>query len=548
MATPAGFEPTACRLGGDRSILLSYGVCAPECVSRDARRGNAPVRRLGGDGFMTMRLWRTLAAAALTGVLTACTPAPTAEGPPRTVGVRTAAEQQLGDRTHPQIIAQYGGAYSGPVAEYVRGLGQRLAAHTEQPQGPWTFTVLDSPIVNAFALPGGYVYVTRGLIALANDEAQLAGVIGHEMGHVTAVHTAGRQSRAAGAQLGVLGVMIGAAVLGVDGPAAELIAQGAGAVAQGSVASYSRAQELEADRLGVAYLARAGYDPLAQAAFLRAMQAQDALSAQLAGGAYDPNRVDFFASHPATGERIRAAEAEAQRAPGGADRNRDAFLRAINGMTYGDSAAQGFVRGDRFIHPELRFAFQAPQGFAITNAAEQVTMRGPRGASVTFDSGRDPGGALQAYVAQVWAGGLARQTRTGALQREQRFTIDGMEAASAVLPVQTNRGVGLAHMTAIRAGDGRLYRFLGFVDASDAGALAEVEAAARSFRRLSAAQAARERPWRLSVVTVRPGDSVASLAARMPFDRAREERFRVLNGLAPGQGVRPGDRVKLVLP
>jgi predicted Zn-dependent protease len=446
-------------------------------------------------------------AAALALLAAGCAGGPPTEAP-RTVAARPAAEQRAGDQTHAQLVAQFGGEYRGPVTAYVRDIGRRLAAVSEQPQGPWTFTVLDTPTVNAFAIPGGYVYVTRGLIALANDEAELAGVIGHEIGHVTAGHGAQRQTRSTMAQIGVLAAVIGAAAAGLEGPALDAVGQMGSAVGQGAVASYSRTQEFEADLLGVRYLKRAGLDPFAQADFLESMKAQTALSAQLSGGAYDPNRVDFFASHPATAQRAReaveAARREAGAAPGEGARNRERFLAAVDGLTYGDSRAHGFVRGRRFVHPELRFAFSAPEGFEITNAATQVVARGPRDAALVFDGGRDPGGPLDAYVARVWAAGIARQTRTGELQGLERTRIGGMEAATAYLPIQTNRGVRVAQLTAIRAGDGQIYRFFGMSDAEDR-------------------------------------------AARAALDRARVERFRVLNGLAPGEQPRPGDRVKLVV-
>ncbi|TVQ59483.1 MAG: peptidase [Rhodobacteraceae bacterium] len=495
------------------------------------------------------RLFRSLAAA-LAFLAAGCAGGPPTEAP-RTVAQRPAAEQRAGDRSHEQLVAQFGGAYRGPVAAYVNELGRRLAAVSEQPQGPWTFTVLDNPTVNAFALPGGYVYVTRGLIALANDEAELAGVIGHEIGHVTAGHGAQRQTRSTIAQIGVLAAVIGAAAAGLDGPALDAVGQMGSAVGAGVIASYSRAQEFEADLLGVRYLSRAGLDPFAQADFLESMKAQTALSTRLAGGAYDPTRVDFFASHPATADRareaVRAARLEAGARPGEGARNRDRFLSAIDGMTFGDSRAHGFVRGRRFVHPELRFAFSAPEGFTIMNASTQVAARGPRDAALVFDGGTDPGGPLDAYVARVWAAGISRQARTGPLQGLERTRIGGMEAATAFLPIDTGRGVRIAQLTAIRTGDGRVYRFLGLSNRDDAAMRAALDRAARGFERLSAAEAARLQPWRIRVVTVRPGETAESLAARTPFDRARVERFRVMNGLAPGAQPRPGDRVKLVV-
>ena len=469
-------------------------------------------------------------------------------GAPQTVAQRGAGDQRLGAEAHRQILAQYGGAYDGPVAAYVERLGRRLAAESEQPGAPWTFTVLDSPVVNAFAISGGYVYVTRGLVTLADDEAELAGVIGHEIGHVTADHSAERRQQQTLAQLGSLAAVIGAAALGVEGAGLDMIGQLSQAAGQGAVASYSRGQELEADRLGVRYLARAGYDPEAQADFLESLAEQTALEARIAGASYNPNRVDFFATHPATAARVR----EAIRAAGvegagasGAPRNRDAFLAAIDGMVYGDSPAHGFVRGDRFIHPELRFAFAAPEGYRITNAAQAVTMRGPRGA-VIFDGGRDPGGPLDRYVAEGWAAALARQARVGRLQGLESFSIDGKAAAGAWLPIRTREGVRAARLTAIRMGDGRVYRFMGLADPNDRAAMAAAEAAPRSFEALSAAEARRAEPYRVGVATVRAGDSAASLAARMPFGAANEARFRVLNDLGPNETLRPGQRVKLI--
>jgi predicted Zn-dependent protease len=491
-----------------------------------------------------------LAAWAAAAVLALAGCAGTGGGEPQTVAARSGAEQRQGAQAHPEILRRFGGEYANPrLAAYVRDIGQRLVAVTEQPDQPWTFTVLDSPVVNAFALPGGYVYVSRGLIALADDEAELAGVIGHEIGHVTARHSAQRQTQSTIAQAGVMAAVIGAAILGADGALLDAVGQGASVAVQGGLAQFSQGQEIEADRLGVRYLARAGYDPLAQADFLASMSEQSALAARLQGGAYDPNRVDFFATHPADARRVRTAVAEAQSqglAVNAPPRERDRFLRAVDGMTYGDSAAQGFVRGRRFVHPELRFAFEAPPGFEIVNSARQVRAQGPNGAIVVFDSVRDPGGPLDRIVARDWPAALAREARVGPVEAVDRFAVNGLDAASALLPVQTRRGVMAAHLTAIRGGDGSLYRFTVISDPRDRAGRAAAEAAGRSFRRLSAAEAAREKPDRIRIHTVRPGETVRGLAARMPFERAAEERFRVLNDLGPSEEPRPGDSVKLI--
>jgi predicted Zn-dependent protease len=468
---------------------------------------------------------------------------------PETSAVRPASEQRQGDATHPKITAAYGGVYDNPaVTGYVDRIGRRIAAASEQPNARWTFTVLDTPAANAFAIPGGYVYVTRGLVALAGDEAELAGVIGHEIGHVTAGHSSLRQERGTVAGLGLLAGAIGLAIAGADPTLASGLLDVGRTAAGGMLASYSRGDELDADNLGIRYLARAGYDPYAQADFLDKLSASSELQARIAGGSYDPNRVDFFASHPATGPRTRQA-IEVARASGavqtaGADRNRDGYLATIDGMVYGDSAAQGFVDGRTFSHPVLRFTFSVPQGYTITNSAQAVAAKGPRNARFIMDGERDPGGALDAYITRVWAPQIARQTRVGSLNGPRRDRINGLDAATAVLPVLINGQTWDALLVAVRH-DGRLYRMMGLAPGGS-DLLDGLAGAARTFRALPAAEASRLREQRISVVTVRPGDTVEGLAGRMRVDSHAVERFRVLNGLRPGQQPRAGERVKLV--
>ena len=476
---------------------------------------------------------------------------PQAPGPgeaPATAAVRDPGEQRLGRETHPKILERFGGAYDEhPVAGYVDRLGARIAAVSEQPDAPWTFTVLDTPTVNAFALPGGYVYVTRGLVALADNEAELAGVIGHEIGHVTAGHSALRRERSTMAGLGVLLGGIGLAAAGVDPGLARGVLQAGQAAAGGVLASYSRADELAADNLGVRYLARAGYDPLAQADFLESMSRAQALQARIAGQRYDPNRVDFFASHPATAERTRRAVAVARE--GGlpevaADRGRERFLAAVDGMVWGDNPDQGSVDGRRFLHPRLRFAYEVPRGFTIRNARSAVTATGPGGARLILQGGEEPGGRLTDFVARRWVPALTRDVRSGGLQGLSALRINGLEAAEAFLPVAVDGQRRDLVLVAIRH-RGTIYRLTGLA-VPGSGALERMRRAARSFRPLSRAEASAIEPKRLRVVTVRPGETVARLARRMDVDAYAEERFRVLNDLRPGEEVRPGAEVKLI--
>ena len=202
------------------------------------------------------------------------------------------------------------------------------------------------------------------MVGLANSEAELAGVIGHEIGHVTAGHSALRQERATIATGALLGAQILGAVVGLDPNLIKGVTQVGQVAAGGILADYSRGDELAADNLGIRYLARSGYDPYAQADFLESMGASSSLDARMAGKSYNPNATNFLASHPANGPRTRRAIEVAQKLrrgdPVGAGRNRDRFLQLVDGITYGDSAEQGFVRGRNFAHPKLRFSYDSP--------------------------------------------------------------------------------------------------------------------------------------------------------------------------------------------
>ena len=242
-------------------------------------------------------------------------------------------ERRVGTQEHPKLVKAFGGLYEDPeLQRYVASLGRLLQLTSEQPEPPFTFVILDSPEVNAFALPGGYVHVTRGLMALANDEAELAGVIAHEIGHVTARHSAERYSHGLVAGLG-------AALLGavIDNRTVSDIAQlAAGAYVKG----YSRSQELEADMLGVRYLSRSGFDAIAMSSFLETMGAESELARQMAGSRGEGALAGLFASHPRTADRVRKAAATAQAEFRG-ERARDIYLRQIDGMIYGDSPEEG---------------------------------------------------------------------------------------------------------------------------------------------------------------------------------------------------------------
>lgn len=472
---------------------------------------------------------------ALAPALTGCTTNP-ATGSTMLSFMSPEEEKKLGAEHQPKLAAEFGGEIvDKEITSYVTALGEKLAKNSEMPNLDFTFTVLDTPTVNAFALPGGYVNVTRGLMAIANSEAELAGVIAHEIGHVTARHSAQRYSQNV---LAGVGATVAAILTG-----SNEVGQLASQAGQLAVLSYSREDELEADTLGIRYLRRTGYDAGAMASFLSSLRAHSQLEAKLAG--LPPEQVDegsLLATHPRTIERVeRASDAAGARAPGNPVTNREAYLRKIDGMVYGDSPTQGFARGRDFLHPQLRLRFRAPEGFELRNQPERVVAQGPNGALIIFSGGQNAGrrGMLD-YLVNDWGKGIRISNR-------EEIKINGLAAATGTARVNTNAGARDLRLVAI-AGDGeRVWRFALLTATSETSNLSgPMRETAYSFEKVSAEVAQQWKPRRITLHRVAAGDTVAGLAARLPFEKFKEEHFRVINGLGANEGLRLGQFVKLV--
>jgi predicted Zn-dependent protease len=439
-------------------------------------------------------------------------------------------ERQQFAEAHQQIVQQFGGAVEGPLAAYVRRIGLRVAleAVPGSRESDWTVTLLSSPVPNAMAVPGGYLYITRGLLGMINSEAELASVLGHEAGHIAARHAQRRQTPAT---VGALGTLATAILLG--GQAAQLAQTASAAL----VGGYSRNQEREADSLGLQFMARAGYDPMASATMLAALDRVSTVEGR--ASLERPGLASIFASHPVTAERVRRVAEEAGRMPRGGIVNRDPFLAAVDGMTWGDSADQGLIDGPRFRHAALGFGFAAPPGFQLANSPQAVAGRGREGAFRFSGVALSRGQSLEPVAAEVW-----RQA-TGQVPRIRPFEtrVNGMEALVAPARVATRSGAQDVTVTVIRWSDTEGYVFL--TQAPPGNSLLH-ETLLASFRRLSPAETAEaKRERRIRVVTVRPGDTAESLARQMDAQYATPERFLALNGMTAAE-LRPGMRVKLI--
>jgi predicted Zn-dependent protease len=493
--------------------------------------------------------WRQLVllTAALGAVVSGCGTTATSPATGRTFSTPISEQQeaQLGREEHPKILEEFGGEYKEKpeLTTYVSSIGQFIAATSERKDVKYTFTVLNTPDVNAFAVPGGYIYTTRGLIALANNEAELASVLGHETGHITARHTAERAGQAQQTQIGVLGAVLLGAVLGGQ-TGADLAGGLASQYGQMRLASYSQEQEFEADSLGVRYMKRATYDPQASASFLAALRAQTQLEAQLAGK--DPNVVDdtnMMATHPRTIDRVQRAIQEAGGTQPGAMLERDIYLQKIDGMIFGDDPAQGVIAGGKFVHPPLRFAFEVPGGYKLVNLPTVVAIKGPKGTlgNLTLASPQPSGSLVAAMRNYDPKGNIV-------FNNIETITINGMEAATGVTRVNTRSGSANYRAVLIRHPSGKVYEFV-FLSLADLGARydRDFQKIAFSFRQIDANEAQQyNRAQRIRIVTVKAGDTVQSLSSRMVVADGKEGWFRVLNGLTNGQQVQPGQKVKIV--
>ena len=489
---------------------------------------------------MTFRTGRRAAPAALAlslllgGCITSSTdpsrrqislPDPPSQQPQHTASTTTPTQ-----REHQRILSAYSGAYTDQRldAMLVQTV-DKLVAASERPDQRYRITVLNSPAVNAFALPTGHLYVTRGLISLANDSSELASVLSHEMAHVIAQHALLREDRAK--QVSLVSRVFDN--FGSD-PDMNALALAKSKIA---LATFSRSQEFEADGIGVGIAARAGYDPFGAVRFLSSLGRQAELRPPPAQGGADQRMPDFLSSHPATPERVRNAQINARQfsGPSNTGRDRSAYLAAIDGMIYGEDPSEGYVRGRRFLHPKFGFTFMAPDGFTLDNTAQAVLgLRDGGSQALRLDLVRlDAGQTLPQYLRSGWIENIDPTSI-------EEVAINGMQAATAV----SKGDQWTFRLFVVRFGSD-VYRFIFATKQMTPEIDHGFKDSVASFRRMTSAEINTARPLRIRMVRVGESDTVERLASKMATDR-QVERFRILNGLAPSDRVRAGEQVKIV--
>jgi len=439
-------------------------------------------------------------------------------------------EQPAAQREHARILASYGGSYQNArLQAMIEKTVDRLVAASERPDMKYQVIILNSPAINAFALPNGRLYITRGLIALANDKAELASVLAHEMGHVIARHAAIREEQAR--QVAIIDHVVNDVLTDPQVGALAL------AKSKLTLAAFSRAQEFEADGIGVGISARAGFDPFGASRFLTDMQRNADLKAT--AGGVEPRAPDFLSSHPATPDRVKNALANARQfsGPGNGERDRAEYLADLNGLIYGEDPSEGFARGRHFLHPKLGFTFVAPPGFTLDNTAQAVLgLKDGGGEALRLDLVSVPAEQpLPDYLKSGWMENIDPAS-------VEELSVSGFPAATAT----AGTGNWSFRLFVVRFGSD-VYRFIFATKVRTEQTDRLFRDSVMSFRRMTLKESEQIRPLRLKIVTAGGSDTIEKLAHRMATSGHSLERFRVLNGLGSHDRLRPGEKVKLVV-
>ncbi|MEO6186346.1 MAG: M48 family metalloprotease, partial [Steroidobacteraceae bacterium] len=451
-------------------------------------------------------------------------------------------EVESSRRAYDQIIRYYGTYEDQGVQDYVNAVGQRVARHSDLPDTEWHFTVLDEGSINAFTTGGGYVYVNRGLLAYLNSEAELAGVLGHEMGHVTANHPRRAQNKGILANLGVLAT----AIFTGSGALANVASIGASAMVQG----YGREAEQEADALGMKYMVGAGYDPRAMARVFDTFKAQESFEIARARAEGREPRVyhGVFSSHPAPDDRAVAAARSAARVTGepegGYATNRNTYMHAIDGLAFGTSRAQGVVRDNRFYHAAMGITLAFPRGWVVENQTDRILAYTKNQESImqVTTAPRPDNKAPREFLLETLKGAT--------LAEGSPVTINGMDGYSVLnrngSPL--DNGAGPVRYLALYRGKS-VFIFAGASRSARDGkpeADGLFRSVAETTRDLRAAEFALAEPYRLKIVRATDKTRLDEYAENIPAEKYHKEELELINGVYPNKKLPVGEYIKVV--
>lgn len=442
-------------------------------------------------------------------------------------------EIALGAQTDPAVIAQFGLYEDKALQQFIQQKGQAMAAVSHRPELNYEFKIVDSPVINAFALPGGYVYFTRGIMAHFNNEAQFAGVLGHEIGHITARHSVQQQSKATLAQVGLIAGMVLSPEFAQFGDAAS---QGLGLL----FLKFGRDDERESDRLGVEYSTRVGYDATEMADFFLTLQRKQEGSGQAIP--------DFLSTHPNPGDRYTtvyelAAEwkKKLQMTTGQVERN--SYLKRIEGMVYGEDPRQGFVENSVFYHPELKFRFPIPSGWDYQNSP-QVFQMAPKDGKAMMNLMLVPGETLEAAAQALMQNYNLQPVES------KSITVNGLPALAIVADQkaqqQQQQQVIRTLTYLIRYGDYN-YSLMGITTANEFNNYFQTFSnTMQNFAQLTEADKLNRKPERIRIVSPQQSATLSQILQKNGIKQDRLEEFAILNGMELTDRVEKGTMVKVV--
>lgn len=436
-------------------------------------------------------------------------------------------ELALGRKTNEAVLKQYT-IYDNPVLQnYVQNIGARLAAKSHRANLNYQFTVLDSKEVNAFALPGGYVYITRGLMAYLNSEAELAAVLGHEIGHVTARHSVRQHSATQLTNIGA--VLTSIFIPGMTQASNQLVQFAGGALLKG----YGRSHELEADRLGAEYLARTNYDPEAMLDVISVLKNQELFEkAQAKAEGRDPRTYHgVFSTHPDNDTRLQEVVATAKTLSEAGKTNyvgHDEYISLIDNLVFGDSPQDGILRGRQFFHEGLGFSMHFPEQWNVSNMSDRIILNPIESDALIQISADNLNKTLSPRDYMIQELGLTNLTN------ESSLNINGLAAHTGISVIDNKQGSILARFTVIYF-QGRAYTVAGMV--KDANTLARYDKTftdtAKSFHALTNDEKILAKPLRINIMRANNNTQFAKLAKQSPLENNPESQLRLLNDKYP---------------
>ncbi len=437
-------------------------------------------------------------------------------------------EDFIGKKEHEKLITQFGGVYEKKdLQNYVNSIGNFLVSTSELPNKKFTFTVLDSSIVNAFALPGGYIYLTRGLIALCNNEAQLAGVIAHEIGHVTARHAAQRYTKTIGTNLvgSILNVLVKNPAIG------NLVGQGAGLY----LLSYSRSQEIQADKLAVRYMSRAGFQEREMASFLKSMEKYSILSKKMKNQDLN-NNSDLLSTHPSSSKRISKVISESELVHTSRPViGKEIFLKKIDGLRFGESPKQGIIFGDYFLHNFLKIKFKLPEDFFFSNTPEYLLGRNEKNSQIVIDVKKiDADTDILKYTKKILGKNFSNNFN--------RTFIDGMDSIDTVF-----KNKKTINRLVVIKDNNRVFRMILISKENDfLNDDKSFQKIFSSIRKLKKNEIQKPRKKILKIYTVKPNDTFEKILSKQKIQKRFSKRiFMILNGKQT-EKLEVGEKIKII--